>query len=76
MQIFIKSHSKLYNIEINNNDTVYELKQIIVNITGIPDRYQNLVFMCKCMNNNDNFMSDYLLYDGCIVDVIFRNRGF
>ena len=75
MQIFIKSHSKIHSIEINNDDTIYELKQIIFSITGIPDRNQYLIFMCKGVYNDDNFVSDYLLYDGCTVDVNLRICG-
>ena len=59
-QIFIKTLSgKTITIDVNNNISILELKEMIYKKEGIPIDIQKLSYSCKTMADNSKLLNYY-----------------
>ncbi|XP_023243054.1 polyubiquitin 12-like [Centruroides sculpturatus] len=75
MQIFVKLlNGKIKVFNMNENDTVEDLKIKIMEIAGIPTKEQRLIYNCKELRNN-RLLLDYNVVDYCTIQLLLRLRG-
>ncbi|EPR80062.1 Ubiquitin [Spraguea lophii 42_110] len=62
-------------IEVDNNTTILELKQLLSTLENIPPAQQRLIFFGKILQKDNNMLSDYNIVNGSIIHMVLALRG-
>ena len=75
MQLLIKTLAgKTITVDVNDNDTVDQLKQKLFDKEGIPVDQQRLIFGGKQLES-DKTLTDYGVAPGATMHLVLRLRG-
>lgn len=70
MQIFIKIvKGETFSLEVDSSESVLGLKDMILNLKGIPVKQQLLVFKAKWLSNSQNLAS-VGIQNGSIINLL------
>ena len=75
MKIIVKFLTgKKFQVDVENSDTIENLKNKIQEKEGIPPDQQRIIYDEKLLEDNKT-MDDYKINDGCILWMVIRLRG-
>ena len=72
--IVIITHNGQYNLDVQPDNTIKEVKSRIQSKEGISSAEQRLYFDGKCLRD-DRTLASYNIHNGCSVQLVFRLRG-
>lgn len=75
ISIYVKAlDERVYHININENNTIFQLKEKISKLTRIPSDQMRLIFSCNRLSDNE-IIKNYNITNGNTVNMVLRLRG-
>jgi hypothetical protein len=74
MRLFIESCSSIFQVEINEFESIDNLKQLICDESGIPNKYQRLICRGKQFKDK-NTIIDIMSTDDCTIRELLSLHG-
>lgn len=72
MKITVKLFSKPIELEVDQNNTIYDVKSMIQKTEKINIDYQRLVYLKKPLEDDSKTLHDYKIKDNAVMYLMIR----